>query len=97
MYLDFEMKEVEELDLSSMQHVGKTGRFIPVNFGGGRLLRVKDGKSYAVTGTKDHLWIEAEMAKNLEDLSIDTSYHDRLAEQAKDAIDYFGSFNNFVK
>lgn len=99
MYLDFEGKEKPAaLETRKMQHVGKTGSFVPVLFGGAFLWRVKDDKHYAVSGTKNHMWIEAEMAKDLgDDLMIDMSYFEKLAETAKDAIDYYGSFNNFVR
>jgi len=99
MYLDFEQKEKPiALETGKMQHVGKTGSFVPVMFGGAVLYRIKDDKHFAVGGTKNHLWIEAEMAKDLgDDLMVDMSYFERLAEQAREAIDYYGSFANFVK
>lgn len=77
--------------------IGRTGRFVPVLEGGAPLMRVKDDKSYAVTGTKDHLWVEAEMAQTMGDkLQIDMSYFEKLADQAWQAIDYFGSVHDFV-
>jgi len=99
MYLDFEAKEKPlVLESGEMQHVGKTGRFVPVMFGGAVLYRVKDDKFFAVTGTKDHLWVEAEMAKNMgEELAIDLSYFDKLVDAARDAIDHYGSFVDFVR
>lgn len=95
MYLDF-TQFVEDPDISEMVHVGRTGVFVPVCTGGGRLWRVKDGKKYAVTGTKGYRWIEKDMAKNRENLDIDMTYFQQLEDDACEAIDYFGSFERFV-
>lgn len=100
MYLDFDAVKQPMFQYRGMQHVGRTGRFVPVTekCGGALLLRVKDDKSYAVTGTKGHLWVEAEMAKSMgKKVEIDMTYFDNLAEEAYKAIDYFGSFAEFVK
>jgi hypothetical protein len=94
MYLDF--TDNPEPDISHMVHVGRTGSFIPVNTGGGTLYRVKDGKFYAVTGTKGFKWIEREMAETLAEVPIDHTYFDKLEDDACEAIDYFGSFERFV-
>lgn len=98
MYLDMEASE-KPLALSDgkMQHVGKTGRFVPVLEGGGVLYRVKDDKCYAVTGTKGYLWLEAEVAKTIKDLKIDMSYFETLASAAFETIDMYGPFADFVK
>lgn len=80
-------------------HVGRTGRFVPVTqeSGGGRLLRVNEDKDYAVTGTKDYYWMEAEMVRKMGDeAEIDMSYFDTLAEKAKETIEEFGPFDKFV-
>ncbi|MBP5597970.1 MAG: hypothetical protein J6Y02_21560 [Pseudobutyrivibrio sp.] len=47
--------------------VGRIGQFCPVidGVGGGILYREKDGKYYAVTGTKGYRWMESEMVKSL--------------------------------
>ena len=94
MYLDFDV----DTD-GKMHHVGRTGLFVPVKegSGGGVLFRVKEDKAYAVTGTKGYLWLEAETAKNLPMDQIDMSYFERLAEEARNAIDYFGPYLHFVK
>ena len=80
--------------------VGRAGLFVPVTqeSGGAQLLRVKDDKAYAVTGTKGYFWVEAEVAKYMkgEDLEIDLSYFERLVEEAVKTIDYYGSFDQFV-
>jgi hypothetical protein len=97
MYLDREEHEKdEELVSSNMRHVGRTGRFVPVQTGGGTLYRVKDEKFYAVTGTKGHKWIEAEIAQSMPDLQIDMSYFEKLKDEAVKTIEKFGSFEEFV-
>jgi hypothetical protein len=92
MYLDFGPE-------SDMIHVGRTGSFVPVVNGGGTLLRIKDDKQFAVTGTKNFKWIERHMAIGRKDPYedyVDFSYFEALKEAAIAAIDYFGSFTEFV-
>jgi energy-coupling factor transporter ATP-binding protein EcfA2 len=97
MYLDREEHDKEdELNYRNMRHLGRTGRFVPVLEGGGTLYRVKDEKYFLVTGTKNHLWIEAEIAQSMPDLKIDTSYFENLKDEAIKTIEEFGSFQNFV-
>jgi len=97
MYLDREEHEKNEtLDYRTMRHLGRTGRFVPVLEGGGTLLRVKDDKYYAVTGTKGHRWIEAELAKSIDNLKIDMTYFTKLGDEAVKTIEKFGSFEEFV-
>jgi hypothetical protein len=89
MYLEFDGK---------MHHVGRSGRFTPVKegFGGGSLYRVKDGKNYAVAGTKGYLWVESEVAMDLPHEAIDESYFERLVDDARKTIEKFGDFDAFV-
>jgi energy-coupling factor transporter ATP-binding protein EcfA2 len=97
MYLDREEHEKDEkLDHHRMRHLGRTGRFVPVLEAGGTLYRVKDENYYAVTGTKGHKWIEAEIAKSMPDLQIDMSYFQKLKDDAIKTIEAFGSFQEFV-
>jgi hypothetical protein len=98
MYLDREDQKSEKLplDRSRMRHLGRTGRFVPVLDGGGTLYRVKDEKYYAVTGTKGHKWIDAEIARSMPDLKIDMSYFEKLKDEAVKTIEEFGSFEEFV-
>jgi hypothetical protein len=100
MYLDFEAeKPMHMTDGSSMQFVGRTGRFVPVTAGsgGGVLYRVKDDKKYAVAGTKGYFWLEAEIAQKLgKEVSIDMLYFDNLAEEAIKTINKFGDFEWFA-
>lgn len=66
MYLDFnESEATPAMPYRGMHFVGRVGMFIPVHksAGGASLLRIKDEKPYAVTGTKGYLWLEAEMVK----------------------------------
>lgn len=87
MYLDFSGTE----DVDKMVHVGRTGSFVPV-LDGGTLWRVKDGKKYAVTGTKGYQWIDRDMALVREkegNLHIDMSYFQALKQAAVDAISKF--------
>jgi hypothetical protein len=95
MYLDFKGNG----DISEMAHVGRTGLFVPVLEGGAKLYRVKDDNKYAVTGTKDHFWITAEAAREREEsyeLFVDMSYFEELAKDARETIEKFGSFEDFV-
>lgn len=78
--------------------VGKVGRFSPVipSMGGGDLVREKDGKYYSVTGSKGYRWVESDILVN--DVSkIDMSYYEHLKDEAKKAIEKYGSFEEFVK
>jgi len=93
------VKGVLDGDAAHMRHVGRTGLFVPVEKDGGTLYRVFEDKYYAVAGTKGHLWMEADAAIELgekDDLQIDTSYFEKLREDAVKAIEQFGSFEDFV-
>ena len=85
---------------SGPHFVGRTGRFVPVTEAsgvGGCLLRVYEGKEYAVGGTKGYFWVESDMANQMGlDLEIDMSYFEKLAEEAKATIEKFGSYDEFV-
>ena len=98
MYLDREDHEEDEaLNYRDMRHLGRTGRFVPVLEGGGTLYRLADDKYYAVSGTKGHLWVEAEIAESLPDLQIDYSYFEKLKDEAVKTIEQFGSFEELIK
>lgn len=90
-------------DLSEGEHnyqfVGRVGLFCPVEpgTGGGLLMREKEGKYYAATGTKGYRWLEAEAVKELGiSDQIDTSYHEELTSEAIKHISKFGDFEKFV-
>jgi len=96
MYLD--RTGEEERDYTKMRHIGKTGQFVPVNSEGGFLWRYNEEKYYAVSGTKGHLWMEADVAATKGDkLQIDLGYFEKLKDTAIKAIEQFGSFDEFIK
>jgi len=79
--------------------VGKAGAFCPIKpgCGGGILLREKDGKYYAATGSKGYRWLEAEMVKHLNrENDIDRTYYDGLVDAAIKNISEYGDFNWFI-
>ena len=79
--------------------VGKVGQFCPIKdgCGGGVLLREKDGKYYAVGGSKGFRWLESEMVRELgKEEDIDRSYYDKLVDDAVETISKYGDFEWFV-
>ena len=95
MYLD----TLNSDNIEDMTHVGRTGSFVPVLDNGGSLWRVKDGKKYAVTGTKGYKWIEREIAysrKLSNSLNIDMQYFGSLVQEAMETINKFYDFEDFV-
>ena len=78
--------------------VGKASAFCPVvpGSGGGWLMRKKDDKYDAVTGTKDQRWLEAETVANLKlEHCIDRSYFDKLVDEAIHDISQYGDVEVF--
>jgi hypothetical protein len=123
MFLDYdESVATPATPYKGMHFVGKTGKFLPVyaSAGGAKLVKLKnrEGKPYAVAGTNGHLWLEAELVKELnlnavdrmlfEDLTqavaetgsitdvVDMSYYETLAQEAIEAINKYGKFEEFV-
>jgi energy-coupling factor transporter ATP-binding protein EcfA2 len=79
--------------------VGKNGRFCPIipGYGGGWLVREKDGKYSAVTGTKGFRWMESENVKLLDkERYIDRTYYNILVDKAVETITKYGDFEWFV-
>lgn len=79
--------------------VGRVGQFCPIKpgFGGGILLREKDGKYYAAAGTKGYRWLESETVRQLHnEAEIDKSYYTRLVDEAVEKISQFGDFEGFT-
>lgn len=79
--------------------VGKAGCFCPVlkGTGGGVLVREKDGKFNAATGSKGFRWRESESILGADRLNvIDMGYFENLAQVAKEAIEKYGDFDEFV-
>lgn len=98
MWLDFNADPLRQV--IELQHVGRTGSFVPVLNNGGTLLRIKEGHKYAVTGTKGYRWVEREVATvrfNEGKLDLDMSYFEKLKREAEEAIEYYGSFNRFIE
>lgn len=98
MYLDFNENLPE--DEHNYRHVGKVGAFVPVleGTGGGILLREKNDKYDAVTGTKGYRWKEAEIVKGLNQLEdvIDISYYRKQLDDAVEAIRKYGDVETFL-
>ena len=79
--------------------IGKIGQFCPIKdgYGGGLLMREKDGKYYAATGSKGYRWLETEMVRELEkEADIDRGYYDKLVDDAVKTISEYGDFEWFV-
>lgn len=84
--------------------VGKVGMFSPVKPGcGGALLTreavAKDGstKYDSLSGAKDYRWLETTKLIDENRVSdIDTSYYDKLAQEAIEHINQYGDFYGFV-
>lgn len=79
--------------------IGKVGQFCPVKHGcgGGILLREKDGKYYAVTGSKGYRWMESNVIREFgKEADIDTGYYDKLVKAASDAIAKHGDVQLFT-
>lgn len=90
-------------DLPEGEHnyifVGKVGLFCPIKpgCGGGELFREKDGKYYAIAGTKGWRWLESEMVEEFgKQDDVDISYYRHLVDEAVEAISKFGDFEWFA-
>ena len=86
-------------EVHNYRFIGKVGRFCPIKpgCGGGLLMREKDGKYYAATGSKGYRWLESEMVRELgKEADIDRSYYDRMVDEAVKTISKFGDFEWFV-
>lgn len=105
MYIDYTgiddtpMALAAELDENNMRFVGKTGLFTPMEPGNGAgfLIRVHEGKHYAVSETKGWQWLESEIVKaNKKQNQVDMSYFRKLTDDAKAQINNFGDYEAFV-
>jgi len=88
----------------NMHFVGRIGRFVPVKegYGGAILYRVdkKKNQKFNIAGTKGYFWVLEDHAKVLQEKHgndfLDMSYFEKLIEKARDDIDYYGPFAEFV-
>jgi hypothetical protein len=90
LYLDFGQAEPH--------FVGRAGLFVPVleGTGGGTLLRGKEDKFHAVTGTKGYYWREAAIVRELGlEESVDFGYFRKLVDQALKSISNYGDSEQF--
>lgn len=79
--------------------IGKVGQFCPIKAGcgGGELMREKDGKYYAATGSKGYRWQESEVIRTLgKEDTIDRSYYDNQVNDAIDTLSQYGDYQWFV-
>lgn len=98
LYLDF--NEGLSEDEHAYHFVGKVGLFCPIKpgCGGGILLREKDGKYYAATGTKGYRWMEAEIVQQLnKEEDIDCYYFNKLVDGAIETLSKFGNYDWFIE
>ena len=97
LYLD--MNEGLAEDEHNYRFIGKVGRFCPIKpgCGGGLLMREKDGKYYAATGTKGYRWLESEIVESMGKMKdIDESHFKAMADTAIDTIKKYGNYEWFV-
>ena len=97
LYLDF--NEGLSPEEHNYHFVGKIGSFCPVKpgSGGGILLREKDDKYYAATGSKGYRWLEAEIIREFKSSDIlDMSYYHDLVDSAAKDISKFGDLEWFL-
>ena len=100
-YKDISDEKINEMIAEGHDYrfIGKVGQFCPIKPGcnGGVLLREKDGKYYAATGSKGYRWLESELVKELgKEDAIDRSYYDTMVDAAVDEISKYGDFEWFV-
>ena len=78
--------------------IGKVGSFCPIieGKGGGLLVREKDGKYYAATGSKGYRWLEAETVRGTNEKYINKKYYNDLVDEAVDTISKYGDFEWFT-
>ncbi|MDD3040045.1 DUF5906 domain-containing protein [Bacteroides sp.] len=83
----------------SYRFVGKVGQFCPIkpDCDGGLLMREKDGKYGAATGSKGYRWLESEMVKELaKEDSIDKGYYRSFVDDAVSSIEKYCELDWFV-
>lgn len=99
---EYNSKKIDLLETIKNGHnyifIGKVGNFCPIlpGKGGGLLMREKDGKYYAATGTKGYRWLESETIRGVAEDIIDRSYYEELVNEAIKTINEYGDFEMFV-
>lgn len=97
LYLDFNGQETPMFLEDPMHFVGKSGLFVPVTEGGGLLMREKDGKYNAASGSKGYRWLEAHIVEELElQDKIDKRYFQELVDSAMDNLAKHGDVEWFL-
>ena len=90
---------VNDPGVPNLQFIGKGGLFCPIKegHGGALLMREKDGKYDAATGTKGYHWLEADYVEQLgKEKDIDLQYFDNLVDDAVATISQFGDFEALI-
>ena len=97
LYLD--MNEGMPEDQHNRIFIGRVGQFTPIKpgYGGGLLMREKDGKYSAAPNSKGYRWLESEVVKELgKEDDIDRSFYNNLVDEAVKNISQYGDFEWFV-
>ena len=98
--LDDAPSDILEGKESERIFIGRTGLFSPMKpgTGGGILVRNKDDKDYAVSGTKGYFWMESEQVEKLKkQKDVDTSYYQKMVDDAIEQIKKYGDYEWFVE
>jgi len=101
LYLDMDFDKPMHMVETPMtpRFIGKVGSFCPIKEGrgGGILLREKEGKYYAASGTKGYFWLEAEVVNQLQkEKDIDETYFRKLVDAAHDNLAKYGDVEWFL-
>ena len=87
------------LKCHAYRFIGKVGKFTPIRPGchGGQLMVLRNGKYNHVSGTKDYRWQESDIVESTNrSIDIDYTYFQTLADKAKETIEQYGSYEEFV-
>ena len=99
---DYNKRSKQLLKLIEKGHdykfIGKVGNFCPIveGKGGGLLVREKDGKYYAATGSKGFRWLESETVRGTNEQYINKKYYNDLVDEAVETISKYGDFEWFT-
>jgi len=98
-HLSDEALEALAMEGHDYHFIGKVSSFCPIKpgCGGGILLREKDGKYFAASGSKGRRWLEAETVHQLgKEADIDQSYYAAMCDKSVDAISKYADFEWFI-